>query len=246
MKLKQLHEQLQGVKKYHHLTWDDIRIELEKHGIHSIGMGTYGEVFHKSSWDYVIKVFENDNAYHEYVNFCIQNPNPHYPKFIKKPMNMHQFHTRLNKSNKMLQIVKMELLEPLDDLWYSDNLANIIDLANKEIKEIVLYNDDGELSEIYNNIDTLLTKVEKPQLKSLIAAGLKITNEFKSSLLDIHSENLMQRKDGTVVISDPLANTSRRGHLNPSSDYYFDDQGQGLEAGPRYKNTIKQLIMDFS
>jgi len=36
MKLKQLHEQLQGVKKYHQLTWDELKLELEKYGICSI------------------------------------------------------------------------------------------------------------------------------------------------------------------------------------------------------------------
>ena len=251
MKLEFILEQLRGVKKYHNLTWDDIRDELRKQGIKSIGMGRYGEVFHKPDWNYVIKVFESDDAYLDYVNFCITNNNPHFPKFIKKPKSFHQFHKRLHHSSKMLQIVKMELLAPLKDHWYSDNLENICNLIFREnIKNVVIYDDDITKPKMYDNIEDIINdNNNKPQLRELISALVQIKNKFNSYILDIHSENLMQRKDGTIVITDPIVNPkARRGFLNNDQDgeYYYDDQGQGLEAGPKYKNTMKQLIMDFS
>lgn len=240
MKLEQLHEQLQGVKKYHNLTWDELKLELKKYGINSIGIGGFGEVFHKTGWDHVVKVFEKDNAYLEYVNFCIQNPNnPHYPKFIKKTMNMHQFHTRMGQSSKMMQIVKIELLQPLLDEWYSDNLQDLYVQYKKQIRQL---ND--------NQMDAQLDKYNKPQLKSLLISIDRIIQHLPKYHLDIWFDNIMQREDGTIVLSDPVNDmqNASRGFLNPNEfgGYDYKDVGQGFESGPKYKNTIKQLVMDFS
>lgn len=241
MKLITILENLQGVKKYHNLNWEELKLELKKHGINSIGIGGFGEVFHKTGWDHVVKVFEKDNAYLEYVDFCIQNPDPHYPKFIKKTMNMHQFHTRMSQSSKTMQIVKIELLQPLLDEWYADNLQDIYVQYKKQIRQ--LDNNPGRL-------DAQLDKYNKPQLKSLLVSIDRIRQHLPKYHLDIWFDNIMQREDGTIVLSDPVSDmqNASRGFLNPNmfGGHNDKDIGQGFESGPKYKNTIKQLIMDFS
>lgn len=245
MKLQQLLENLQGVKKYHQLTWNELVQELAKVGINSLGKGRFGQVFYKAGWNYVIKVFENDNAYLDYVNFCIENPNPHYPKFIKKPLNMHQFHARTHHAEKMMQVVKIELLQPLKDSWYAVNLSKIFKLLNKETDEIMLFNDNTQQYDSYYNINEIFNDFKQYKVEELISAIYAIKHHFPNYKLDLHLDNLMQRTDGTVVLSDPIYDsTSPGGMLNANMD--FQNRKIGWESGPDYNQNMQQLVMNFT
>lgn len=245
MKLKQIHEQLQGVKKYHQLTWHELVGELAKVGIQSLGKGRFGQVFFKAGWNYVIKVFENDSAYLEYVDFCINNPNPHYPKFIKKPLNMHQFHVRTHHAEKMMQIVKIELLKPLDEPWYSLNLEKIFKLLTKQVSEIEIFNEHRNQYESYTDVNEIFNLYKRYNVEQIMSAIYKIKHYFPNYKLDLHRQNLMQRSDGTVVLSDPLYDpTSPGGMLNANMD--FQNRKFGWESGPDYEQEMQQLVMNFT
>ena len=245
MKLITILENLQGVKKYHQLTWNELVNELAKVGVRSLGKGRFGQVFHKSGWNYVIKVFENDSAYLEYVDFCINNPNPHYPKFIKKPLNMHQFHVRTHHAEKMMQIVKIELFEKLQDNWYAINIAKLYNLYCGKIESIEFRkNNEYNISE-YTNIEDVYKDFQQYQIKGLMEAIDMIRHNLPEYQLDLHSENLMQRSDGTVVLSDPIYDsTSPGGMLNANMD--FQNRKIGWESGPDYDHNMQQLVMNFT
>lgn len=245
MKLITILEQLQGVKKYHQLTWNELVGELAKVGIRSLGKGRFGQVFYKAGWNYVVKVFENDSAYLEYVDFCIKNPNPHYPKFIKKPLNMHQFHVRTNHAEKMMQIVKIELLQPLEESWYALNLEKIFKLLTKQVSEIEIFNPHTNQYESFNDANEIFNLYKRYDVESLISAIYRIKHHFPNYKLDLHNQNLMQRADGTVVLSDPIYDsTSPGGMLNTNMD--FQNRKIGWESGPDYDRNMQQLVMNFA
>ena len=245
MKLKQLHEQLQGIKKYHNLTWNELIGELAKVGIEFMGRGKFGQVFHKKGWNYVIKVFEKDSAYLDYVDFCIQHPDPHYPKFVRKPMNMHQFHARPANAGKMMQVVKIELLEPLKDSWYALNLDNIFKLLTKQTKEIQIFNEHRGQYEAYSDINELFTLYQRYKVEEIVSAIYKIKHFLPNHKLDLSSRNIMQRADGTVVLSDPIYDPESPGGML-SQNVDFHDRTFGLMVGPDNENDMKQLVMNFN
>lgn len=246
MKLITILENLQGVKKYHHMTWTRFVNELyNKYKIRCIGKGKFGQVFWKGGWNYVVKVFDNDCAYLDYVDFCINNPNPHYPKFVKKPLHMHQFHMRPHNSQKMMQIVKIELLEPLDEHWYSLNLEKIFKLLTKQVSEIEIFNEHRNQYESYTDVNEIFNLYKRYNVEQIMSAIYKIKHYFPNYKLDLHRQNLMQRSDGTVVLSDPLYDpTSPGGMLNTNMG--FQNRKIGWESGPDYDHNMQQLVMNFT
>lgn len=255
MKLEQLHEQLQGVKKYHHLNWEELVRELKKsYNIRRIGGGAFGDVFYKDGWDYVIKVLDHDNAYLDFVNFIISHPNIHYPKIIKQPKKMTPFHLRNNNVLDKITILKIEKLnDPDNDI--ADFVANNIHrlstaILNKNKNPIELYVENEHnvrmtYNEVLNN-----PKYKKFGLKGLFDAyiGLLDFNNGRHGI-DIDSTgNILQRDDGTLVISDPFvdwdevqANVDfREPHLSHVSMF------GGAVSGPTPKNIAQQLVMSFT
>ncbi len=243
MRLLPILEQLQGVKKYHTLTWNELVKKLEDNGIKSLGYGKFGQVFHKTGWKYVVKVFENDDAYLKYVNFCISHPNKHFPIFNKTPTSVHQFHIRPLDSNKMMQIVKVEILQKLTDLWYEDNLTDIYYFYRGITQSISLPKNYGDNTEIhYTDINRVFDDFQTRNIKSLIEA-IDLIKQKLNFRLDLHSDNLMQRSDGTIVLSDPLYDESKTGG-NINNRPLFQRGNNGWSAGPKFKD-FEQLSMNF-
>jgi hypothetical protein len=107
--------ELTGVKHLYQKTWDDILKILESKGIKFIGGGKYGSVFSHDSWDYVLKVVTNDPHYLAFVDWAIAHPSKHFPKFAKKPLQMHTFHRRDKGSASRMWVIKIEKLYPITD-----------------------------------------------------------------------------------------------------------------------------------
>lgn len=247
MKLITILENLQGVKKYHHMTWTRFVNELyNKYKIRCIGKGKFGQVFWKGGWNYVVKVFDNDCAYLDYVDFCINNPNPHYPKFVKKPLHMHQFHMRPHNSQKTMQVLKIEMLETLHDSWYGTNLHDLYDLYCGEIKSIELMSDHEYTLSEYTSIEQVYKAFPGQQIEGLLEAIHMIRQSLPEYDLDLHSGNIMQRADGTIVLSDPIAYVGAPGGmLNTHIDHKLP-QTLGYISGPEYDENLKQLALHLA
>ena len=257
MKLKQLHEQLQGVKKYHHLTWDQMVTELKKVGIHSRS-GSFGQVFMKDGWDYVIKILEKDNAYLDYVDYCIQNPNKHFPRFLRKPFSLTQFHARETSSLDKFIVVKIERLyecDPEIKALFQHNINKIISYYDMfPDKPIYVYVGTGTKGiYTFNNCQELFDKYASIDLKGVVEAIRQIrdwNNRDNNHYEDFQtSGNILQRKDGTIVISDPLASSVE---VDPSHMQFnypitpdYDNTVPGLKSGPMNSKGSRQLIMNF-
>lgn len=260
MKLKQISENLQGVKKYQVLSWEEIILMLDELGIKVIGNGSYGQVFYKDGWDYVIKVFEKDDAYMSFVDFAINNPNKHYPKFVKKMTSFKQFHLRPYNSHEHFYIVRIEKLNKIsqaieDFLFKHENLNIILDayvIPRHHNLPITIYHSNDQ-AQTFNNLKELFAAYN---LESFVQAIAQIDtlprfpteDEDQVFSLDL-ATNIMQRKNGTLVISDPTADFSGpedtlhrfRRTLKSSQNKSIGE----LISGPKKDEVYKQLEMNF-
>lgn len=246
-----LHE-LTGVKHLHQLSWSDILTKLEEKGIKIVGTGKYGQVLTHPSWDYVIKIFENDPYYMGFVNWAIAHPNKHFPKFAKKPLRMHKFHTRDRKETPHWYMVKIEKLYPITDKALMEFLVRELEHCAEAAwrkhnnhkyqhgnPNYVMRFPDGQMIK-GADWDDVFKKF--PWTEEL---GLAYSSMWEAELgtPDIHSGNVMQRKDGTVVIIDPVwqGETPYQAYdawyrSEFGSPYDDPDYGKPPISGPNYKN----------
>lgn len=225
--------ELIGVKKYYDLTLGEIMSKLAKHYGGEWTSGTYGAVLINPNWNYVIKVFQNDPYYLDFINFILAHPNPHFPKVQRKPIKMHSFFTRTAIEPSVFYVVKIEKLQPISKelgrfivkyLEVGTTAAyRLYHMPPEQRKQsIQLYGDydaidkrawvlpDGSVHKL--SVKELFEKL--PWFKSLCNAMWMIWDNVEGSS-DIHAGNFMQRKDGTIVITDPLWEGS-----DPMKDYY--------------------------
>lgn len=250
MKLKQLHEHLQGIKKYQGLTWKEICSMLHDMGIELKGDGSFGQVFHKQGWKHVIKIFEKDDAYMKFVDYAISHPNKHFPKFKKKITSFKQFHLRSPLGHKQFHVVRIEQLYPLD--------TQMEDFLVWNLNAIISYYQDYDSD--YNECDVKISTHDYhtfysideiwqayPFLESFVNAVIEVEqmnmkHDFELDFFTHH--NIMKRSDGTLVISDPLAD------LNSLEDVFPDfRQDINVNASNNNKtipyNDNKQKTYDY-
>lgn len=155
--------------------WEKFKFELEELGFEQLGSGGYGIVFERPGYPWVFKVFNDDPAYLAYLNYAIHHQNlPAVPKIKGRPI-------RINKNTYAIRI------EPLDRL--SGDLPN--ELTDPPISL--------RLSEYNEFVDKIATRW--PDVAKVLADLPSIHGKF---YLDLHDENIMQRADGTPVVTDPL------------------------------------------
>lgn len=240
--------ELTGIKHLYQKTKYDLFKMLDERGIKFIGGGQYGDVIAHPSWNYVIKIF-SDDQYLSFVHFAITHPNKHYPKMMRNPLNMHAFYRRLRSDPNKFWVVKIERLYPITDQRLLTFLVRNLEQAachavnhspDKYISEYAKL--EGPNGEIYTG--DIWTKVFEsyPWFKSLCLAYANTWGHLKGSP-DIHSKNLMQRANGDIVIIDPVweGESPYRAYdkwLKTEMDYQED---QTEVDGPAYLHKVHQL-----
>lgn len=261
--------ELIGIKKYHDFEYHEILKKLSQEaGVEWIGSGKYGIVLSNPSWDYVIKVFENDPYYMDFVNYVTTHKSRHYPKIVKKPIKMRSFYKRRKKNlNETFFICKIEKLYPLpkplgqfvaynlDRLWSS--YLWIYSTTNEQRKEYEKRwgKDNGRDYSANTPFSTTLpdgttTKISHrelfnkfPWLRTLTRAYINVMENMQG-VPDLHEGNFMQRKDGTIIIIDPVwagetpYQAFDRANKAEYDDYY--DEEPEMVSGPAYLKKNKQ------
>lgn len=157
----------------------DVRNLFLSSGWFEVGAGYYAEVYGKSEKDYVVKVFERDGAYLAFLKMIQEHPNKHFPKVKGRVWISPSYNG-----------VRLENLYPAEPVFSRMFSAYLI---NKRHAEFVL--------------ESLLEKAneylrDKPKLlEALDMIDEKLLNRFH---LDLGVDNVMQRADGTIVITDPI------------------------------------------
>lgn len=144
-----------------------------------VGHGYYAGVFAKPDDPYVIKIYDFDPGYEQYLKYVIANQtNPHVPKLRGRPV-------RLGNS---IKIVRMEKLTP-----------NTTPDQEEIYKSIVSYIDDHTKHYQYALINQKNIEDKFPKL-------LPVLDELAENkeILDLGKQNIMFR--GNIpVITDPYA-----------------------------------------
>ena len=163
---------------------------LKKAGYKKLGYGVSGVVYAKPGEDHVLKLFRSwDKLYKLFVNFTLQHPNIHYPKFKGKMM----------KITDEYYAIRMEKLTPI-----SQEHAKMV----KTMKDYITQRIDYNFREIdldnapwwMRDMENLETK--QPGITEVCEELAKFINETNAGL-DLQPANVMLRGN-TLVITDPV------------------------------------------
>ena len=166
---------------------------LEKYGFKLRGKGRTGSVYTHSLHPFALKVFYNDNAYLSWIKFCKANQNnPYLPKIKGKFIRV------VPKSNHIFA-VRMEKLYDIEKFGKFHYLKNTIYHGMELLSSGKSYNNEKESMEQLEAVcDEHLIQIIK----------FLDDNEHKTyDFVDLHQNNAMQRRDGQLVIIDPVASS---------------------------------------
>ena len=159
---------------------------LHDRGWEEVGAGYYATVYSKPGINYVLKIFEQDSAYLAFLDMIAKNPNPHFPRIIGKIRVGDQW------GKKTYRAVRMEKLLPLNGVRVNEHVFTGISAKNgvrlNSVQEHSL-----ELANEYLE--------DKPTL--VVALDLIVDKLLNRFTLDLGND-VMQRQDGTPVITDPI------------------------------------------
>ena len=235
-------DEMIGVKKYHGLTLDELMKQIATdYNLKVLGQGAFGHVLSTHDPNSVVKIFETDNAYLSFVNFIQQHPNKHYPKIVKSPRLMTTFYKRYNIQPDKFTVLVIEKLKPIPEKTASfvSSVANARDLYDKP-----MYLPNGRLNgggydPETDEIDGGLTYQELSRdypwipefwaaVKQLFRGGAVKGN------IDMHYGNFMMRDDGTIVITDPVADPKGLQIKRAVDDLKWKGTKPNVQ-GPHYK-----------
>lgn len=239
-----------GVKKFHDMTWSDFVSYLNKQRIELVnkeGNGTFGKVFHKRGWDYVVKVIDVDSAYLHFVKYALEHPNKHFPNFVKAPFTIPQFLTRYDNNRDRFTLLKIELLYPLREdigIFLEVNLQNISESYNDDpTKPVHVYNPINRKWKLYDNCVDLFLFYKEFGLASLVKCNIDLMKNKGGFSEDLHAKNFMQRHGGTIVITDPFANAMEMGYPGMFDD--LKNQRPPVISGPKTPSNAQQSMFRF-
>jgi hypothetical protein len=166
---------------------------LSNAGYKKLGSGAFATIWHKEGSDQVLKLFDgNDIAYYDFIQLCKSNPNPHFPKFFSKPINI----------NGSFKAIKTELLtKPNITSSESNSLLDYTEFREQYPNDDAMAHHFGE--EYDDMFEPILKYLNDPTFKEALDL---ITDKLiigKGHFCDFHTSNFMSR-NGTLVFSDPV------------------------------------------
>lgn len=218
-------------------TLSDILHDFKEKGGEILGQGTSGMVLAHKKWPFVLKVFTEDAPYLKFVRFVLKNPRKSYPKFFDKPRRILPNYTRLRK-NEYLYIVKVEKLEPITtgqyyeiDFYIHYGAVDFTKMPNTE----VWYETEKRIR---------ATDKKYPSMKEFLEDYRFLMYDSKiEGTPDITQQNIMKRKNGEFVLSDPFwegENPYQTHDRLAQAEIGYDDDEYGpppemVKGGQKYK-----------
>ena len=186
---------------------------LLKNRFKPIGTGWFSAVFAKSGHNRVVKISTQADhcwiAFAQYAQSKTNNPHlPHIP-WIKRYQGEREgipqefFITIIERLTPLTDQAISRITDPgvlLGLIHYADLDSSTEESIDAAISKVGNSYNAGGTREFYRP-DALIKYKNHPFIKAIIA----INNLPGGCVKDLHSGNLMVRKDGTVVIIDPLA-----------------------------------------
>jgi hypothetical protein len=161
--------------------------KMKKLGWKITGSGMYSNVFLNPTKNYVLKInMREDIGYQRYVELIHRSRTIHFPKISDE-----KFLTLGGDTYGMYLIEKLRHLPKPYNYAYAEIITKITEACDSPINIIVKW-----FNENYGDDPN---KITLPI--SLIKASQKLGKYYNQ--IDIHEDNIMQRADGTIVITDP-------------------------------------------
>lgn len=164
---------------------------LSKLGWKERSYGKFSTVYINPNKSYVLKVNNIfDPGYQRYIDFISKHKNNKYlPKIISKEL-ITKSHEKyylyfIEKLKYFPKTVVTEFISAIAERTLSNDLTDIINALSDSDKKIV-------------------NKINK-KYPGLLRTAFEIGKNTGRKNLDIHNKNVMQRADGTPVITDPYA-----------------------------------------
>lgn len=220
--------ELIGVKKFHNLSIDEL-IELYANKNLKLGKGSEAAayVFEYSPME-VIKFWFYDPAYEKFLDYVNQNKqDKHLPVLKSKLKNITTFHNRPLETPNKIKYIKLEKLIPVKKYKIQGLLEQIEKIIDRNL----------ELKDFKGTKDELSFAVTCIKVyKNLLGNGID---------LDLHDENVMQRADGTLVLTDPVSGfeiISFNDLLRSKNDELatYPDKNKSIK-GPSFNNMKDKL-----
>ena len=163
--------------------------KLKSLGWLRMGEGSFSNVFVHPKKNYVLKVNKRpDQAFEHYASIIKKFVNPHFPRISDKK--------KYEYNDEEYYIYLIEELEHINDTPDIN-----VDQIARDLEQIIR-SPDQSLTNIFFLHDIPEYLLESPLLvKAARICGRYITGHMN----DMHAENIMKRKDGTIVITDPYA-----------------------------------------
>lgn len=229
MLIKDVLQELNGVKQ---LRTADLGFSIQKFQEQGgkVYQGHFSTVYDHPKWDHVWKTFAHSQAYLQFLEIVKAQPNnPHFPRIYRTKRIVPPY--ARPETHPYLWAVKMERLSPLS----SDNVKLV-----KACRDV--------LNGVRGSIDEL--KQTNPQAMGLLRS-IQMLNDARGRQKpqvydDLHkAENYMQRKDGTVVITDPWFDEPKLKSTNVRlSGGSLDRLKEGLIGTKRFRRSYKSQVLD--
>ena len=181
---------------------------LNQRGKKTFGYGGWGIVLESKDPEFVIKIFNSDECYMNFLSLVAKNSNIHFPRIKQVYLIEHGPY-------KGLRFVKIEKLNKINLNLYKSDLGFHSYITTKITRHLYSMNLSWDIA-IWNQNYPKGKEVQMVKKKAdawakrnpefakainLIAEGTKV-----NCCDDLHPANIMQRDDGTWVIIDPYSN----------------------------------------
>ena len=173
--------ELTGIKQFRNNTFDEVLRKMFPDG--EILGGKYGTVIKNPKWNYVIKIWEDDDCYLDFVNFVLKHPNKYYPKFFKKIIKIENPVKRLNtQGDQIYNIVRIEKLKSITDEYWNiikdiENYMNYLKVSDEELRQRMVNSPYYQRS-----IEYIKNKRKRDKYRGISSTMDK--NEIQSSLFN--------------------------------------------------------------
>lgn len=199
-----------------------------------LGAGKFGEVLSFPTWNYVLKTFKDDRCYVRFVRLVMRNQdNPAFPKFFDKPRKIRPFYKR-TQDEEFLYIVRMEKLFPtkmekhefykLEGMLNASRLHYLVLNSQEKLQWYDSLSETHKQGYINNAREFFKNHSQYRDLFSAYNMVHDLADDGESCGIDMHTNNIMMRENGELVLIDPLWFDD-----NPFNAYAAHDHAMRME-----------------
>lgn len=169
-----------------------------------IGRGVFSVVFEGSRKNTVLKMTCDDIGYWAFNDYALRVQHRHFPRIVESHGDIGEI--RIKGLGRSIYLFEMERLEKLQAGSDAKRLARLI----SKVGNATSARTAGHWTE-HLRAATLLQQMAKDStlprsVRNALADLCRFCHDYPGGTLDMHGCNFMQRGNGELVMTDPIAN----------------------------------------